>query len=60
MEDLANYDKFFYQRRNAAGELGHITYQKVTTALRMLAYRIPADQVDNHFNKLIQATKCVK
>jgi hypothetical protein len=42
------YDRFFEQRRNAAGELGHSTYQKVTAALRMLAYGIPADLIDDH------------
>ena len=38
---LASHDRFFQQRRNAAGELGHSTFQKVTAALRMLAYDIP-------------------
>mgnify|MGYP005832269567 CR=1 FL=1 len=33
---------------NVAGELGHSTFQKVTAALRMLAYGIPADLVDDH------------
>ena len=47
-EKLASHDRFFQQRRNAAGELGHSTFQKVTAALRMLAYGIPADLVDNH------------
>ena len=32
------YDPYFEQRRNAAGELVHSTYQKVTAALHMLAY----------------------
>ena len=47
-EKLASHDRFFQQRRNAAGELEHSTFQKVTTALRMLAYSIPADIVDDH------------
>jgi hypothetical protein len=47
-EEVAKYDTYFVQRRNAAGELGHSTYQKVTAALRMLAYGIPADLVDDH------------
>ena len=47
-EKLERHDRFFQQRRNAAGELGHITYQKVTAALRMLAYGTPADLVDDH------------
>jgi hypothetical protein len=45
---VTRYDRFFGQRRNAAGELGHSTYQKVTAALRMLAYGIPADLIDDH------------
>jgi hypothetical protein len=46
--EVTKYDRFFEQRRNAAGELGHSTYQKVTAALRMLAYGIPADLIDDH------------
>jgi hypothetical protein len=46
--EVTRYDRFFEQRRNAAGELGHSTYQKVTAALRMLAYGIPADLIDDH------------
>ena len=30
---VMRYDRYFEQRRNAAGELGHSTYQKVTAAL---------------------------
>ena len=47
-EELKKYDMFFEQRRNAAIELGHSTEQKITAALRMLAYGIPADLVDDH------------
>jgi hypothetical protein len=46
--EVTRYDRFFEQRRNAAGELGHSTYQKVTAALRMLAYGIPAVFVVNN------------
>jgi hypothetical protein len=46
--EVTRYDRFFEQRRNAAGELGYSTYQKVTAALRMLAYGIPADLIDDH------------
>ena len=47
-EKLASHDRFFQQRRNVAGELGHSTFHKMTAALRMLAYGIPADLVDDH------------
>jgi hypothetical protein len=46
--EVMKFDQFFEQRRNAAGELGHNTYQKVTAALRMLAYGIPADLIDDN------------
>uniref|UniRef100_A0A453DLI3 Uncharacterized protein n=1 Tax=Aegilops tauschii subsp. strangulata TaxID=200361 RepID=A0A453DLI3_AEGTS len=36
---LASHDRFFQQRRNAAKELRHNIFQKVTIALRMLALR---------------------
>ena len=52
---------FFQQRRNAAGELGHSTFHKVTAALRMLAYGIPADLIDDHLAMgESQAIMCVK
>ena len=60
-EKLASHDRFFQQRRNAAGELGHRTFPKVTAALRMLAYGIPADLVDDHLAMgESQAIMCVK
>uniref|UniRef100_A0A453CWJ5 Uncharacterized protein n=1 Tax=Aegilops tauschii subsp. strangulata TaxID=200361 RepID=A0A453CWJ5_AEGTS len=60
-EKLASHDRFFQQRRNAAGELGHSTFQKVTAALLMLAYGIPADLVDDHLAMgENQAIMCVK
>jgi hypothetical protein len=46
--EVTRYDRFFEQRRNAAGELGHSTYHKVTATLRMLAYGIPVDLIDDH------------
>jgi hypothetical protein len=45
---VTKYDRFFEQRRNSAGELDHSTYQRMTAALRMLAYGIPTDLVDDH------------
>jgi hypothetical protein len=60
-ECVTKFDRFFEQRRNAAGELGHSSIQKVTTALRMLAYGIPADLVDDHLAMgESQVIKCVK
>jgi hypothetical protein len=60
-ECVTKFDRFFKQRRNATGELGHSSIQKVTTALRMLAYDIPADLVDDHLAMgESQTIKCVK
>jgi hypothetical protein len=60
-EEVAKYDTYFVQKRNAAGELEHSTYQKVTAALRMLAYGIPADLIDDHLAMgESTAIKCVK
>jgi hypothetical protein len=46
--EVMNYDRFFEQQRHATGEHGHTTYQKVTAALRMLAYYIPVNLVGEH------------
>jgi hypothetical protein len=46
--EVMKFDRFFEQQRNAAGELGHTTYQKVTAALRMLACNIPTDLIDDN------------
>ena len=55
------HDRFFEQRRSCAGLLGHSTYQKVTAAVRMLAYGIPADLVDDNLAMgESQSIKCVK
>ncbi|EMS55541.1 putative glucuronosyltransferase GUT1 [Triticum urartu] len=61
VEKLPSHDRFSQQRRNAAGELWHITFQKVTAALHMLAYGIPIDLVDDHLAMgESQAIMCVK
>jgi hypothetical protein len=52
---------FFEQRRNAAAELGHSSIHEFIAALRMLAYGILADLVDDHLAMgESQAIKCVK
>src|SRR5262249_43485983 len=42
------YDPFFVQRRNSAGNLGLSSLQKVIAAMRMLAYGVSADSVDDY------------
>jgi hypothetical protein len=55
------HDSFLKQRRNCAKDLGHSTYQKVTAALRKMAYGIPGDLVDDNLAMgKSQAINCVK
>ena len=46
MHDICNYDEYFVQKRNCAGNLGLLPEQKFTAVIRMLAYGSSADQVD--------------
>ncbi|XP_050212628.1 uncharacterized protein LOC126664324 [Mercurialis annua] len=41
-------DSYFVQKRNAAGLLGLSSLQKITAALRMLAYGVAADYIDEY------------
>jgi hypothetical protein len=43
---VEQHDNYFVQKYNAAGDLGFSHLQKVTAALRMLAYGGPADSFD--------------
>ncbi|XP_004293133.1 PREDICTED: uncharacterized protein LOC101306305 [Fragaria vesca subsp. vesca] len=45
---VVNHDSYFVQKRNAAGVLGLSSLQKITAALRMIAYGTSADQVDEY------------
>ena len=45
---VENYDPYFIERRNAAGLLSLSSLQKITTALRMLAYGNAADNMDEY------------
>ncbi|PRQ51872.1 putative harbinger transposase-derived protein [Rosa chinensis] len=46
MHDVANHDPYFVQTDDASGRVGLSTEQKLTCAMRMLAYRLPADLCD--------------
>ncbi|KAI5317244.1 hypothetical protein L3X38_036951 [Prunus dulcis] len=46
MHDICNYDTYFVQKYDAVRVLGLLLEQKLTTALRMLAYGASAEQVD--------------
>ncbi|XP_024196482.1 uncharacterized protein LOC112199739 [Rosa chinensis] len=46
MEELCNFDSFWGQKADATGKMGLLPEQKMTGALRMLAYGAAADQCD--------------
>ena len=46
MHDVANHDPYFVQKLDASGRPGLSTEQKLTCAMRMLAYGLPADLCD--------------
>ncbi|XP_012842425.1 PREDICTED: uncharacterized protein LOC105962658 [Erythranthe guttata] len=45
---VESYDPYFVQRHDAIGVRGLSSLQKVIAALRILAYGIPADLLDDH------------
>ncbi|XP_020272136.1 uncharacterized protein LOC109847311 [Asparagus officinalis] len=45
---LETHDSYFVQKRDAAGKIGLSSLQKVTAAMRMLAYGVSADSVDDY------------
>ncbi|KAK1616255.1 hypothetical protein QYE76_021772 [Lolium multiflorum] len=46
MDDVKLYDDYFCAKVNAIGKVGLSSYQKCTTAIRMLAYGVAGDFVD--------------
>ncbi|XP_062028458.1 uncharacterized protein LOC133744351 [Rosa rugosa] len=46
MNDVANHDPYFVQTDDASGRVGLSTEQKLTCAMRMLTYWLPADLCD--------------
>ena len=48
MNAVEAYDDYFVQKRNAANVLGLSCLQKVTAAMRMLTYGVPADATDEY------------
>jgi hypothetical protein len=46
--DLVSHDDYFQQKANCTGKLGASSLQKITAALRMLAYGAPADIIDEY------------
>ncbi|GLT72463.1 hypothetical protein SLA2020_443970 [Shorea laevis] len=55
------HEPYFVQKRDAAKKLGHSSLQKMTAALRMLAYGISGDFMDEYLQIAENtATKCMK
>ena len=48
MNAVEAHDEYFVQKRNAANVLGLSCFQKVTAAMRMLTYEVPADATDEY------------
>jgi hypothetical protein len=48
VEDVKNANQYFVQKRDAAGRLGFSPLQKVTAAMRMLAYGCSGDSLDEY------------
>jgi hypothetical protein len=48
LKAVETHDNYFVQKHNAAGVLGFSGLQKITAALRQLAYGVPADYVDEY------------
>ncbi|EHS62875.1 uncharacterized protein PGTG_21248 [Puccinia graminis f. sp. tritici CRL 75-36-700-3] len=48
VEDIQEADRYFVQKRDAAGRLGFLALQKATAAIRMLAYGCSGDSVDEY------------
>ncbi|XP_066308259.1 protein ALP1-like [Miscanthus floridulus] len=48
MNAVEAHDEYFVQKRNAANVLGLSCFQKVTAAMRMLTYGVPADATDEY------------
>ena len=45
---VENYDPYFVQTKNAVGIMGLSSLQKMTAAIRMLAYGVAADAIDDY------------
>ena len=61
MADLCNHDDFWRQKPDGTGKLGLLPEQKMTVALRMLAYGAAADQCDEITRMGASTTlKCLK
>ena len=47
-EGVVGYDDYFEYKEDAIGKIGFSSYQKCTAAIRMLAYGVPSDLIDEY------------
>ena len=47
-EGVVGYDNYFECKEDAIGMIGFSSYQKCTAAVRMLAYGVPSDLIDEY------------
>ncbi|XP_059639777.1 uncharacterized protein LOC132282169 [Cornus florida] len=61
LNDVKAYDNYFVQKKDATSHLGLSSIQKMTTAVRILAYGCAADHYDEYI-KISESTaiKCLK
>ena len=45
---VVGYDDYFECKEDAVGKIGFSSYQKCTPAIRMLAYGVPGDLIDEY------------
>ena len=45
---MVGYDDYFECKEDAVGMIGFFSYQKCTAAIRMLAYGVPGDLIDEY------------
>ena len=48
MNAVEAHDDYFVQKRDAANVLGLSCFQKITAAMRMITYGVPADATDEY------------
>ncbi|KAK1608367.1 hypothetical protein QYE76_032040 [Lolium multiflorum] len=48
VKDCELHSNYFKQRRNAAGVMGFSAFQKISAAMRVIVYGIPADYTDEY------------
>ncbi|XP_020165756.1 uncharacterized protein [Aegilops tauschii subsp. strangulata] len=49
-EGLVGYDDYFVCKEDAIGKIGFSSYHKCTATIRMLAYRVPGDLIDEYIH----------